>query len=56
MPTINPRQEIYAQQRALGFSQASAYRTAYGNNVKGAGAAATRLEARPEIRQRIAEL
>ena len=59
MPLANPKHELYAQQRALGLTQAEAYSKAYPKTQQkptSAANAGQRLEARPDIRQRIADL
>ena len=54
----NPRHEAYAGKRAMGYTQIHSYRSAF-PNVKtedSAEKSAQRLEAKPEVRDRIAEI
>ena len=52
----NLKHEQFCQARVSGKSGAEAYRLAYGENVKGADQAASRLQKRPEVKARIDEL
>lgn len=52
----NPKHERFCNERMSGKSGAAAYRAAYGEDVKGADQAASRLLRRDDIQSRLAEL
>lgn len=58
-PLADPVRERYAGQRAMGFSQSAAFRTAKGNKMLTDGsvkACASRMDAEPDVQARIAEI
>ncbi len=52
----NPKHELFCNERMSGKSGAAAYRAAYGDGVRGADQAASRLLRRDDIKTRLAEL
>ncbi len=57
MPDLqNPKHERFCNERMSGMSGAAAYRAAYGDDVRGADQAASRLLRRNDIQARLTEL